>query len=94
MNKAVFSITKKHAVRLALATITPLLIPLIAMQFTSEVSWAIGDFIVAAILLFGSGYLFEILTKNSDSLVKKAITGVIVLASLILVWVVLAVDLI
>lgn len=37
-----------------------LLVPLIAMQFTREVNWSVGDFVVAAILLFGAAFGFEL----------------------------------
>ncbi|MBT8281696.1 MAG: hypothetical protein KJO16_08970, partial [Muriicola sp.] len=36
-----------------------LLIPLIAMQFTSEVNWTAGDFLVAGILLLSTAFLLE-----------------------------------
>lgn len=39
----------------ALATGLLLLVPAIAMQFTDEVAWGPGDFVVAAVLLFAAG---------------------------------------
>ena len=38
--------------RVAMATIALLLIPLVAMQFTREVDWTAGDFLVMGVLLF------------------------------------------
>ena len=87
-------ISKKSASRLMLITAAILLIPLVAMQFTNEVSWQIGDFILAAILLFSFGYLYVILTKNINSPINKALIGIVILVLLAIVWAVIAVDLI
>ena len=87
-------ISKKSFYLIVSATAAVLLIPLVAMQLTNEVSWNIGDFVVAGTLLLGSGYLYEVLTKTSSSTVIKAIIGVIVFALLALVWAIIAVDLI
>ncbi len=87
-------ISKKAAYRLAIITLVVLLIPLVAMQLTNEVSWQVGDFVVAAILLIGFGYMYEVISKNLNSGLKKAIVGLVVLAMFVFVWVVLAVDLI
>jgi len=41
-----------------------LLIPLIAMKFTNEVSWTLFDFVIAAVLLFGTGFLCELILRK------------------------------
>jgi hypothetical protein len=41
-----------------------LLIPFIAMQFTSEVKWGLTDFIAAGVLLFGTGLLCELVMRK------------------------------
>lgn len=43
------------ALRAALAAAALLALPLVAMQFTSEVAWTGHDFAVAAVLLAGAG---------------------------------------
>ena len=94
MNIDLIFISKKSFTRVALVTLFILLIPLVAMQFSNEVSWQFGDFIAAAILLSFFGYLYEVLTKKSSSIVNKIVIGAIVFSVLVFVWAVLAVDLI
>ena len=53
------------------AVVIILLIPLIAMQFTDEVNWNLPDFIVAGVLLLGTGLACELVlrkVKNIKSL--------------------------
>ena len=69
-----------------------LMIPLVAMQFTNEVNWAIGDFIVAGGLLIGAGLLGEwILRKIRYKKYRIAALFAIVLM-LLLIWAELAVG--
>jgi len=69
-----------------------LCIPLIAMQITNEVTWTLSDFIIAGILLFGTGILIELVVRNVKS--KKARIRMIVgtLVVLFLIWAELAVG--
>ena len=69
-----------------------LLIPFVAMQFTDEVQWTRFDFLVAGILLLGTGLLCElVLRKASKIQYRIAICGAI-LAALVLIWLELAVG--
>lgn len=43
---------------MAVVTGIILSIPLIAMQFTSEVNWTLSDFVIMGALLFGTGFLY------------------------------------
>lgn len=68
-------------------------IPLLAMQFTSEVNWSFTDFIIAAILLLGAGFLIELaFRKAKSSNVRNTAIAVIVIL-LLLLWAELAVGL-
>lgn len=69
-----------------------LCIPLIAMQFTREVIWTLSDFIIAGILLLGTGILIEIVARNVK--VKKTRIALVfgILIALFLVWAELAVG--
>jgi len=74
---------------LALITLIPtalLLVPLVAMQFTGEVNWSAGDFVVAWILLTGTGLAYKLLTVGSPHLAFRAGAGLGVVTALLLVW--------
>lgn len=84
----------RSAARVALVTVCLLLIPMLAMQFTNEVAWDLTDFVVAGVLLFGSGLIFELVARRENGLAYGAAIGIAVAATLILVWANLAVGLI
>ncbi len=69
-----------------------LLLPLVAMQFTNEVNWTVSDFMIAGILLFGTGGLIELTIRkiNQVSLRVWVIFGILLV--LFLVWAELAVG--
>ena len=69
-----------------------LLIPIIAMQFSDEVNWGIFDFIVAGVLLFGTGLIFELILRKVKTKKSQIATTVILFILLILIWVELAVG--
>lgn len=76
---------------IALATGLILLIPLIAMQFTSEVNWVLFDFIVMGILLFGTGSMFVLTARKMDKKYRVAI-GLAFTTGLLWLWAELAVG--
>lgn len=69
-----------------------LIVPLIAMQFTSEVSWTIFDFLIAGILLFGTGFILEFIIRKVKTKRNRILIGTFVLILLLLVWLELAVG--
>jgi hypothetical protein len=77
---------------LGLATGLILLIPLIAMQFSSGVNWTLSDFLVAAVLLFGAGSLFVLSARKTRQTSKRVILGVLFAVALLYVWAELAVG--
>lgn len=83
---------QKRPIVLGLAATSILLVPLIAMQFTEEVNWNLMDFVVAAVLLFGAGAIFEIALRIITKRSHRIIAGVLILLALLLVWVELAVG--
>ncbi len=77
--------------RVALVTAGILLVPLVAMQFTEEVSWDGTDFIVMGILLSGLGSLFVLIASRAQRKYRTLI--VVCLATLFLfLWAELAVG--
>lgn len=78
----------------AFATTSILMLPLVAMLFTTEVNWGLSDFIVMGMLLFGTGLTYTLITKMSDSIAYKLAVGVAVVAGLLLIWINLAVGII
>lgn len=78
-------------VRIALATAAILLIPLIAMQFTTEVNWQPTDFIVMGALIFGMASLFVLAARRVPRKHRLLIGGLFV-AAFLYVWAELAVG--
>lgn len=64
-----------------------LLLPLVAMQFTNEVNWTMGDFIFAAILFGSVGLGFELIVRASDSLAYRAGAALAVIGAFLTIWV-------
>jgi len=69
-----------------------LLLPLVAMLFTNEVSWTGSDFIVAAALLFGTGLLCEAALRMIRQVKYRVAVCVALLLVSALVWLELAVG--
>ena len=76
---------------IALTTGAILLIPLIAMQFTTEVSWDETDFIVMGSLLFGSAGLFVLAARRAPRR-HRVLIGSMFIAAFVYLWTELAVG--
>jgi len=76
----------KNIIRIVLGTVAILLIPLIAMQFSSEVKWDLADFITIGGLLIGAGLLFELIASKVDKKYRPYIAIAFIVAVL-LAWV-------
>ncbi len=68
-----------------------LLIPLIAMQYTTHINWDVVDFCIMAILLISMGSLLVLVIKIIPLKYRKFVVSVIVLGFLT-IWVELAVG--
>ena len=79
---------------LAVAAVTGLLllVPATAMQFTSEVRWGPGDFLVAACLLFGTGVGMVLIARNVKRKGHRIALMAILALALLVVWAELAVG--
>jgi hypothetical protein len=71
-----------------------LLIPAIAMQFTAEVDWTAGDFVVMGVLLGSLAGTYEFLARKAPNWIYRAGAALALFAALLLVWVNLAVGII
>lgn len=70
-----------------------LALPWVAMQFTTEVVWTRSDFVIAALLLGGTGLLVEVVLRTVRHRRGRMALVLLLLASLALVWGELAVGL-
>ncbi len=71
-----------------------LLVPLIAMRYTTEVNWTGSDFAVAYAVLVGAGLAFRFLFLRSGGLEARAAAAAAVGSTLFMTWVNLAVGLV
>lgn len=71
-----------------------LMIPLVAMQFTTDVDWSVGDFIAMGILLYGSAFMYELIAMQGGGIEYRVAVALAVLTGFLLVWVNLAVGII
>lgn len=84
-----------HSIKnLAVATGFLLLIPLLAIQFTVEVAWDPGDFLVAGALVFVTGLTYKMITRKSGKSAYRFAVGLTLATALLLIWSNLAVGLI
>ncbi|WP_242928655.1 hypothetical protein [Pontibacter vulgaris] len=67
-------------------------IPLIAMQFTNEVNWGVGDFVVMGILLLGTGLVIELVIRKVRNMDYRIGLIAFILVALFLIWAELAVG--
>ncbi|WP_228235388.1 hypothetical protein [Allomuricauda sp. M10] len=69
-----------------------LLIPLVAMQFTSDVNWSLNDFVVAGILLVGVGFAVDLILRKGRTPNKKLLWISAIIVLFLLIWAELAVG--
>lgn len=84
----------QSVLRVALVTVAILMIPLIAMQFSSEVDWSPGDFIIMGALIFAIGFLYVLATRFVSNIVYKVAIAAALGSTFLMIWVNLAVGLI
>ena len=81
---------KNHILYIVIVTGVILLVPFIAMFFTDEVKWDATDFIAMGALVFGTGLLYELLSRRVNSPLHRAGIGLGLLAISFVTWVELA----
>jgi hypothetical protein len=80
------SIFSNNLVRFAAGTVAFLLIP-----FVGGWPWELGDYVIMGSLIFGTGLLYELITKTIGKK-HRMLVGVLLLGLLALVWAELAVG--
>ncbi len=73
-------------------SVSLLSIPLIAMQFTSEVNWSLLDFLVMGMLLLSVGFGIRYVLLKNSSFQKRLVYLSLVLLAFVLIWAELAVG--
>jgi hypothetical protein len=82
----------KPLLAVAFVTTLLLLLPLVAMQFTTEVRWGPGDFLVSGCLIFGTGAGMVLVARYARRRGQRAaLMGILALVFAV-VWAELAVG--
>lgn len=71
-----------------------LLLPFFAMQFTDEVNWVLGDFVVFGVMLLSVGLAFELALRVTVSSSFRAAAAIALATAFFLIWINLAVGII
>ena len=82
----------RSAMLIVFGTALLLLVPLVAMQFTSEVVWDLFDFVVAGALMVGTGLMYQLATRKLTNPRSRAFAVAAIAAAFLLIWVELAVG--
>ncbi|NOR29371.1 MAG: hypothetical protein GQ540_12675 [Lutibacter sp.] len=85
-------IQSKRLIIIVLISVIILLLPLIAMQLTDEVNWTLFDFMIAGVLLVGTGIILEFIMRKIKGKRNRIIMIVGILLMLFLIWAELAVG--
>ncbi len=85
------TLNKRLTIIMSIAALL-LLVPLIAMQFSKEVNWALSDFVIAGVLLFGTGLLLEVIMRNVRNSLHRVLLLAVAIVALLLIWIELAVG--
>lgn len=75
-----------------LVTGSLLLLPLLAMQFTTEVNWSLPDFLVMGTLLIGTGLVIERVLQKVKNTRYRLLLLLAAVAGFLLIWAELAVG--
>lgn len=70
-----------------------MLIPLVAMQFSSEVHWTRSDFVIAGVLIFGTGLVHLAGVALLGGRAQRIVFAIVLAVVFLLVWTELAVGL-
>src|SRR6056297_4107220 len=80
--------------KVAAITLLILIIPFTASLITDEMAWSLYDFLLAGVMLFGTGSAYVLISRQSNSLIYRVASGLTLATALFLVWINLAVGVI
>ena len=80
--------------RLLIISTSILSIPVLGKLFTDDFQWALPDFFIAAILLFGTSYMIDFILRKVQKKSQRIALCCFILLLLVFVWAELAVGLI
>ena len=86
------AITVQTDILVSAVTAAVLMIPLVAMQFTSEVNWTGSDFVVMGILLMVTGLAFVFASRAVKTAKQRVVVGGVIALAFLYVWAELAVG--
>lgn len=84
----------KSILWVALVTALVFSMPLVAMQFTTQVNWSVTDFIIMGILIFGTAFSYVLLTRLSPTIIHRVAFALAIGSTFLLIWANLSVGLI
>ena len=76
---------------LTLLTLAVLLVPLVAMQYTTEVNWQLGDFVAFGVLFFAAGSCGLFVLRRFAGR-QKIVLFALAVSAFVLLWAELAVG--
>jgi hypothetical protein len=76
------------------AAVTLLIVPFVAMQFTSDVNWTAADFVVFGLMLLAVGIPLEMAARYSGSRTYLAAAALALLGGFLVTWANLAVGIV
>jgi len=82
----------KRLALILLGSVSVLLIPLIAMQFTAEVNWTLSDFVIAGGLLLGTAFFCELAWRKLKDKSYRTLVLLGLVLLFFLIWAELAVG--
>jgi hypothetical protein len=82
----------KRVIGILCGVVCLLFIPLVAMQFSTEVNWTTRDFVVAGMLLLTAGLLIELVIRKVKSTILRVTFCAGIFVALFFVWVEFAVG--
>ncbi len=85
--KSVLGECNKKIIRPALLTAFLLLIPLLGNLFVEGWDWRWHSFVLAGIVLFGTGFAYELIAGRSEKIAYKTAFGIGLGTALLLFWV-------